>query len=679
MRKAVKITCLALFLWISSAFTAAAAPENDRERPVIRVAYCENMPPFQYTDVNNMAAGMHIDMLNRMAEKQGIEVEYLPFSAREECIASLDSREADAVVGYPVNNYDSRKYQTTGELSKATICIIVKKEAQAADGKETGQLPLSKAVFELGSIDYAYMRSMGIKEFIAANSQMGVAQAFMNGTAGIAVGTSESLEYILDQEGFRNQYRVLHDQITSISYSILLNSDNQRLRATLDTELAELRTSGEYEKIYKRWITSRDLSRAKVMMYRILAVGGVVVLAAFMIIGIISRLNRLLRDKVAEKTEELRHANEMLEQQVIRLRNESSLRNRIIEAVPTGILFLDRNFCVTMMNPAARKMCGTFGEREAIGDIRKLPLFGSLMEELDKKMTLPRLREQPYLLAVEERARQQKYRCWFHFLKDGGMLLMAENVTSEEQHRKEQFEREKAQVLGRLVAGIAHELKNPLMNLKTAVSLILTQGDRQEVKEAFARFIPEEVDRMNRLVEGLLNYSRPTREKSEVVQLAETVNNCLYLTNITAKGRGIKFSVELDDTLYICVQKDMLRQSLINILINSVWSIEKKQADSGVPEDGLPSITVKVYREDFWVCLSVHDRGVGMNEEELRRCTDPFYTTKKAGTGLGLALTKQFVEENGGTLSISSRAGIYTEILIRFRRYETNEEQHSDY
>ena len=679
----VQIILLTLFILASSTSItlAASGKGKDRPKPLIRVAYSENMPPFQYTDDDNEAAGMHIDMMNHMMEKQGLELIYLPFKSGEDCIAALDSHEADAVIGCPVNSYDGSKYQSTGELSKATVCMIVKKEAFGADGKESGRLPYSKAVFELGSIDYAYMKSMGIKEFIAANSQMGVAHAFMDGTAGIAIGTSESLQYILDREGFRNQYKILHEQITSISYSVLLNSDNQRLRATLDTELAELRTSGEYETIYKKWITSRDLNRAKSMIYRILAVGGLVVLLAFLIIGIIARVNMMLREKVAEKTEALRHANILLEQQVIRLQNESSLRNRIIEAVPTGILFLDRNFSVTMMNPAAKSMCGCCEEKEQIGDIKKLPLFGRLIEELDKKMILPRCQEQSCLLSMEEKMEQQKYRCWFHFLKDnsGGMLLMVENVTSEEQHRKERFDREKAQIMERLVAGIAHELKNPLMNLKTAVSLILTQGDRPEVKEAFARFIPEEVDRMNRLVEGLLNYSRPTREKSEVVQLSEIVNNCLYLTNITAKGKQIRISAELDDTLFVRVQKDMLRQSLINILINSVWSIEKKRADSMCRESGEPSITVRVYKNDFWACLSVCDRGVGMNEEELRHCTDPFFTTKKAGTGLGLALTKQFVEENGGALSISSEAGVSTEILIRFRRCEDNEEQHSDY
>lgn len=680
--KIIWIVATVFLLWVNPAVLLAGEPEEARETTKIRVAYCENMPPFQYTDDMGGAAGMHVDMMDAMAGKQGMEVEYLPFSSREECIAALDVRDADAVMGYPVSNYDGRKYQATGELSKATIYMIVRKEASGGNGKKAEELSLSRAVFELGSIDYAYMKSMGIKEYIAAASQMGVAEAFMNGTADIAVGTSESLEYILNRKGFKNQYKVMHDQITSVGYSILLNPDNQRLRATLDTELAELRTSGEYEKIYKKWITSRDLDRARDMIYRILAVGGIVVLAALLIIGIIARVNRMLREKVAEKTEELRHANELLERQVVRLQNESSLRNRIIEAVPTGILFLDRNFGVTMMNPAAQSMCGDFEREGEAGNVKELPLFGRLMEELDKMMILPRRQEQQsYLLTITEGENQQKYRCWFHFLKDysGGMLFMAENVTSEEQHRKEQFEREKAQVLGRLVAGIAHELKNPLMNLKTAVSLILTQGDRPEVKEAFARFIPEEVDRMNRLVEGLLNYSRPTREKSEVVQLAEIVNNCLYLTNITARGNRIRFSVDLDETLLIRVQKDLLRQSLINILINSVWSIEKKLADFPGDENSEPSIVVKVYREESWACLSVFDRGIGMNARELRRCTDPFFTTKKAGTGLGLALTRQFVEENGGTLTIESEAGVYTEILIRFRRYEEDEKQYSDH
>lgn len=649
-------------------------PQSQHQGPQqIRAAYCGNMPPFQYTDSDGNAIGLHIDLLDDMAKECGMEVTYHSYQTREACTAALESGTVDVVLGYPVNSYESAKFQFTGELSKASVCMVARRGRRDAFAENSEPYSFSKAVFELGTIDYAYMKSMGIKQFMAVNSQKDVAQALLDGSTDVAIGTSESLGHILRHRGVQNQYSVLHDQITSISYSILLNSDNYRLRAVLDTELAELRTSGEYEKVYRKWITSRDAEQARHTIWKILIGGGVIVLFAALVIGFVTQINRILRKKVEEKTEALNQVNYLLEQQVIQLQNESSLRNRIIEAVPTGIIFLDRKFCVTVMNPAAQSMCGVYSDAVMGTDAKELSLFGELLQRLDQEMLLPRQREQQsYVVGLEEKEDLRKYRCWFHFLKDssGGMLLMVEDVTREEQQRKEMFEKEKSQVLGRLVAGIAHELKNPLMNLKTAVSLILTQGDRPEVKEAFARFIPGEVDRMNRLVEGLLNYSRPTREKAEVVQLSEVVNSCLYLTNITAKRDQIRFSVELDTSLCVKVQKDMLRQSLINILMNSVWSVEKKQVDFPDMDREDSSIIVRVYEEDIWVCLSVYDRGIGMTEKEIRRCTDPFYTTKKAGTGLGLALTKQFVEENGGTLTITSEVGSYTELLLRFRRYE---------
>lgn len=679
------VLILLIGVWSINTFAVFAAVQNQQQNQQqkqqqkpqqIRAAYCDSMPPFQYTDSDGNAIGLHVNLLDDMAEAYGIEVIYTSYQTREACISALESGSVDVVLGYPVNSYDSAKFQFTGELSKASVCMVVRRGRRDVFTEAPEQYSFSKAVFELGTIDYAYMQSMGIKQFMAVNSQRDVAQALLDGSTDVAIGTSESLGHILRHRGVQNQYHILHDQISSISYSILLNSDNYRLRAMLDTELAELRTSGEYEKVYRKWITSRDAEQARHTIGKILIGGGAIALLAVLVIGFITQINRILRRKVAEKTEELNRANRLLERQVVQLQNESGLRNRIIEAVPTGILFLDRKFCVTVMNPAAQSMCGVYGAAALGADVKELSLFGELMHRLDQKMILPRQREQQsYVVEVEEREEVQKYRCWLHFLNDssGGMLLMVEDVTWEEQQRKEMFDKEKSQVLGRLVAGIAHELKNPLMNLKTAVSLILTQGDRPEVKEAFARFIPGEVDRMNRLVEGLLNYSRPTREKAELVQLSEVVNSCLYLTNITAKREQIEFSVELDDSLFVKVQKDMLRQSLINILMNSVWSVEKKQADFPDRDRRDSSIIVRVYGEDDWACLSVYDRGIGMTEREVKRCTDPFYTTKKAGTGLGLALTRQFVEENGGTLSITSEAGSFTEMLLRFRRYEVYE------
>jgi polar amino acid transport system substrate-binding protein len=192
------------------------------------------------------------------------------------------------------------------------------------------------------------------------------------------------------------------------------------------------------------------------------------------------------------------------------------------------------------------------------------------------------------------------------------------------------------------------------------------------VREAFVRFIPNEVDRINQLIEGLINYARPVKCEKEQVNLAAIIKECLYFTHIASKLGNICFSTDLDDTAVICANRDRIKQSMINIIMNGIESMEKK-LQSSPAKSLLMSIRVHKDMESAWVCIK--DEGVGMSEFDIKQCTEPFYTTKKAGTGLGLALVKQFVEENDGVLDIHSKVGCYTEIMLQFRRCDANEKK----
>ena len=150
----------------------------------------------------------------------------------------------------------------------------------------------------------------------------------------------------------------------------------------------------------------------------------------------------------------------------------------------------------------------------------------------------------------------------------------------------------------------------------------------------------------------------------------------MYLTAIAAKKSNIVCSTQLEDSVWIFANRDRIKQSLINIIINGIESIEKKIAMGCA---GKPGMSICVEAEGEFACVRIRDEGMGMRKEDIWRCTEPFYTTKSAGTGLGLALVQQFLSKNGGTISIDSEEGVYTEIRLRFRRYRSDESQHTDH
>ncbi|MCR4724177.1 MAG: hypothetical protein K5772_01945, partial [Clostridia bacterium] len=171
--------------------------------------------------------------------------------------------------------------------------------------------------------------------------------------------------------------------------------------------------------------------------------------------------------------------------------------------------------------------------------------------------------------------------------------------------------------------------------------------------------------------ETLMNYSRPPRGQKERFCMADVVDDCLGLAYISAKKK-IAIRTQLDRSLFIRSSKEPVRQALVNLLMNSVESVEMKINSGADPEE--QTVKVSVYRQSGDVVAEVYDTGLGMTEEQVQQCMDPFYTTKKTGTGMGLAMSKMYIRENGGRLEVESTPGEFTVMKMIFREDRENDE-----
>jgi polar amino acid transport system substrate-binding protein len=250
--------------------------------------------------------------------------------------------------------------------------------------------------------------------------------------------------------------------------------------------------------------------------------------------------------------------------------------------------------------------------------------------------------------------------------------MTVEDVTREEQEKQRLFEEDKNKTLNSLIAGIAHEIKNPLMTIQTATSLIIEQGYNLEVRDAFTMFVPHEIDRINQLIEGFINYARPLRGGVvELFCISTLIKECIYLVKIMSKKDKFIIITDIEEELYIYANKDKIKQSIINLIINGIESMKLKLVN--MPE-AILKMSIKTYSLENDVFVKIRDQGVGMSLADIKKCTQPFFTTKTAGTGLGLAIVKQFIQENDGTLAIDSEKGKYAEFSIIFRRYYHDKE-----
>lgn len=224
--------------------------------------------------------------------------------------------------------------------------------------------------------------------------------------------------------------------------------------------------------------------------------------------------------------------------------------------------------------------------------------------------------------------------------------------------QRDAAQRERLSALGRLSTVIAHEIRNPLMIIKGALRQLL-RGDAgpDDAREA-AQDINEEVNRLNRVVNEVLDFARPIR----FVHARASVNDICRSARdaVVAAAPAPDIGLDLDpDCGELVTDAERVRTVLVNLLTNARAAVDGRQSD-----DGAPMVVLASRRRTGAVALTVRDRGVGIAADDLGRVFDPYFTTRRTGSGLGLPIAKNVVEGLGGTISVSSRVGIGTEMIV---------------
>ncbi len=198
--------------------------------------------------------------------------------------------------------------------------------------------------------------------------------------------------------------------------------------------------------------------------------------------------------------------------------------------------------------------------------------------------------------------------------------------------------------LGTLAAGLAHELRNPLSSILVFVQMLPERFHDGQFREKFSRIVQQELDKLNRLTEQLLQISRPTTQALDHLDLQAQVERVEQLLRYQFRRKEVRLELELAPACWVRASADELGQILINLLINAL-------AVSG------PGRTVRVRSEahEGSVSLKVQDQGGGIPEGDLHRVFEPFFTTKPDGNGLGLATSLRIAESFGGTLRARNR------------------------
>ncbi|MEO5740575.1 MAG: ATP-binding protein [Vicinamibacterales bacterium] len=227
--------------------------------------------------------------------------------------------------------------------------------------------------------------------------------------------------------------------------------------------------------------------------------------------------------------------------------------------------------------------------------------------------------------------------------------------------QREAAQRERLSALGRLSTVIAHEIRNPLMIIKASLrTLASDRVSRDETKQALTD-VDEEVVRLNRVVNDVLDFARPIRFDYAP---ADVNALCADVEQATRAGhQDMQVTISPDPALETVVtDAERLRTALVNILSNARHAVAARS--SSAPPAAAPDIEIATHGAPGFFRITIRDRGVGVKPEDLSRVFDPYFTTKRTGSGLGLAIAKNIVDGLGGTVVLDSRPGGGTEIRI---------------
>jgi signal transduction histidine kinase len=246
--------------------------------------------------------------------------------------------------------------------------------------------------------------------------------------------------------------------------------------------------------------------------------------------------------------------------------------------------------------------------------------------------------------------------------EDARLLAGSFNALTEATMRfqREAALRERLSALGRLSTVIAHEVRNPLMIIKGSLRTLRRPDVPPAERAEVATDIDNEVARLNRIVDDVLDFARPIRLEYAAVDLGALCRDAAAAT-LSGEGAPAARIQTGPDLEAVVTDGERLRAALVNVLGNA------REAVSGAAreEDGFPAIELSAARVDrSRAVITIRDRGTGITPSDLAHVFEPYFTTKRTGTGLGLAIAKNIVEALGGSLEISSVPGTQTEVRI---------------
>ncbi len=352
--------------------------------------------------------------------------------------------------------------------------------------------------------------------------------------------------------------------------------------------------------------------------------------------GLVLIVKRMLYHELSRESEEK-----------LRALAEKEFSEAIFNSTASGVAVLDEDGSILRMNQSGLEILGITHE-EAVG--KRVDAIDAALADMIH--TMPKLSREVAIRTGDGGIRPIGFTSSPLLDQNGGqkgIIVVFRDLTeikklSDEIRKKQHFE-----MIGKVIAGVAHEIRNPLFAIQS-IGQLLEREIPAAQHQALIQAMLKETKRVKALIEELLSYSRPSRLEMGWIDLHLFFEDLFNYARLGGYRPQASFSSS--GTAMIKADSDKMRQVFLNLLENASGASCTKVEITAERENGLAVITVR-------------DDGQGIKDADMERIFDPFFTTKKEGTGLGLPICRKIVEEHGGRMDIKSVPGAGTAVTVR--------------
>lgn len=342
-----------------------------------------------------------------------------------------------------------------------------------------------------------------------------------------------------------------------------------------------------------------------------------------------------------------------------RLRRVEAFRDILISSLPVGLIATDSKGQIVLYNQFSEELTGV-SEKIALGNstgvFAKTAAIRSILDASGERRGVISQKEVQLINAKGICHTVQLNRMAIIDRDDQfvGTLLMMQDLSQVKKLEKDLRRSERLAALGKMAAGVAHELRNPLSSIKGLALVLQSRFSSENHDRETANILVLEVERLNRSISELLDYARPQELQKKEFDLHALLKKSVSLLSIDAEAAGVEMVMDFPESAaLIYADEDRLSQVFLNLFLNSIQAMN----DGGI-------LSICTARKDDAITITVTDNGCGISSENLGRVFDPYFTTKPEGTGLGMAMSAKIVEEHGGTMFVESEEGKGTSVVI---------------